>query len=159
MLNVGLDHVINADPVSRGASPMKARFQDRSNEVSINPNRFVAQQTQVDYKYNEKNLKRQTEIELLKQELMREFDSIDRNNDNMLSIDELEAMFREKVPDIDLSEVDKLFRELDQDGSNYIDKQEFVNFFFEERTKLEDEIQILEKELIDEQKDLKAIKE
>ena len=90
---------------------------------------------------------------------MREFDSIDRNNDNMLSIDELEAMFREKVPDIDLSEVDKLFRELDQDGSNYIDKQEFVNFFFEERTKLEYEIQILEKELVDEQKDLKAIKE
>jgi hypothetical protein len=97
---------------------------------------------------------------LLKKQLHDEFENIDKDHNGLLTVEEVQRyLYKQDVDQNDMNVINSLFAEMDKDNNGTIEPNEFVDYFFEIRQKYEDDIELLEKQLVEDKNDLKQIEE
>lgn len=75
------------------------------------------------------NVKMTTQTQATDQEILEIFKSFDKDNDNSISIDELEKVLRSFDIPISQFEVSRLFAQMDSDNDSFIKIDEFIKFY------------------------------
>lgn len=108
-----------------------------------NPNDQMAQ----NYNYNEQSefaIKKEREFEKVKNHLIGEFQQLDINHDDKITIEEVAEFLRKRAKGkIDLAIVQTLFDEMDKDENGHISLHEFVGAYFDQQMEVEMRIEQL----------------
>ena len=89
----------------------------------------------------QKNLSKEREYERIKQQLRKEFESIDRNRDGTITLEEIVRFLNEQTNGtVDTSMAEDIFQLLDEDGSGKILLEEFIDGYFEKQREVKERI-------------------